>query len=606
MTRVFLALCLCLLLVQPARPQAADPAAALEGLWVSETVFPPALKGELVVRRSGAAWTASIGGRTAPFQASGDQVRFAFGRDGGYRGRLTRAGAIDGYWLRPSGETQDRADPGGSGQPFTTPLVLRRTGPHEWRGEVSPLDDRFTLYLSVFRNAEGAWMGAFRNPEQNARGGASQFNVSRAGDAVTFLVKYDGGEIRHEGRLVGDPERLRIRWEGVGRELELVRRTPEQAAGFFPRPPGSPPYAYRKPDQLADGWRTARAADTGLDEAALASAVQAIIDSDPRARPPTLMHSMLVAHRGRLVLEEYFFGYGRETPHDVRSAGKTFSSILMGVARRRGVDIGPETRAYDLFAPRGPFANSDERKSRITLGHLMTHSAGLACNDNDDNSPGNEGAMQGQDAQPDWWKYTLDLPMAFEPGTRYAYCSANINLVGGALTVATGTWLPELFDRELARPLQFGTYHWNLTPLGEGYLGGGAFIRPRDMLKVGQMYLDGGVWNGRRIVDRAWIAQTTAPVMAITPETTGYSEEDFGNFYGRGVDGYAWHLGELKVGERAVRTYAATGNGGQVIMVVPDYELVVVFTGGNYGQGGVWGRWGGEIVGGKILPAIRR
>ena len=85
---------------------------------------------------------------------------------------------------------------------------------------------------------------------------------------------------------------------------------------------------------------------------------------------------------------------------------------------------------------------------------------------------------------------------------RYAYCSANINLVGGALTAATRTWLPEFFERTVARPLQFGRYHWNLMPNGEGYLGGGAFLRPRDLLKVGQAYLDGGVWHGRRIVDR--------------------------------------------------------------------------------------------------------
>ena len=83
----------------------------------------------------------------------------------------------------------------------------------------------------------------------------------------------------------------------------------------------------------------------------------------------------------------------------------------------------------------GPFANPDPRKAQITLAHLMTHSAGLACNDNDDDSPGNEGTMQGQTRQPDWWRYTLDLPQAHDPGSRYAYCSANINLVGGALTI---------------------------------------------------------------------------------------------------------------------------------------------------------------------------
>jgi CubicO group peptidase (beta-lactamase class C family) len=315
---------------------------------------------------------------------------------------------------------------------------------------------------------------------------------------------------------------------------------------------------------------------------------------------------LLVAYRGRLVLEEYFFGYDRDTPHDLRSAGKTFASVMLGAAMMRGTPISPETRIAPLLARLGPFANPDPRKDRITLAQLLTHSAGLACNDNDDASPNNEGTMQAQHAQPDWWKYTLDLPMAHDPGTRYAYCSANINLVGGALTAATRTWLPDYFEETVARPLQFGRHHWNLMPTGEGYQGGGAFLRPRDLLKLGQAFLDGGVWNGRRIVPASWIAESTRQRIEVSPETTGYSEAEFGNYYARGADGLAWHLGALNANGRTIRTYAATGNGGQLLIVVPDYDLAMVFTGGNYGQGGVWGRWGQTIVADRIIPALGR
>lgn len=595
------------LLNAPAAAQAlTDSVDALEGMWVSETVYSAALSGELIVRRVGDAWQASIAGVYAKSAVDGGAVRLAFGAHGRFRGALARSGTIDGFWLRPSGETEDRADPGGSGQPFATPLVLRRVARNEWRGEVAPLDDRFTLYLSIFRDEQGALSAAFRNPEMNARGGASRFEVTREGDAVRFLARFDGGEIRHDGVVLRDPERLRIFWRDVGRELELTRRAPERAAAFFPRPPGSLPYVYRRPPEIGDGWRTDRARDVGINEDALEGAVQKIIDSDPTARPPTLMHSMLIARRGRLVLEEYFFGHDRDTVHDIRSAGKTFASILMGAAMRDGVNISPQARVYELFVARGPFAHPDARKAEITLGHLMTHTAGLACNDNDDASPGNEGTMWTQDAEPDWWKYTLDLPMAYDPGARYAYCSANINLVGGALTVMTGVWLPEYFHRMIARPLQFGRYHWNLSPSGDGYLGGGAFMRPRDLLKVGQMYLDGGVWRGRRIVGRDWVAQSTAPRMQITPQTTGYSEDEFPNYYSRSVDGYAWHRNGVRAGERVVEAYEANGNGGQVLIVVPEYDLTVVFTGGNYLQGGVWGRWRDDIVGNVIIPSIWR
>jgi CubicO group peptidase (beta-lactamase class C family) len=214
--------------------------------------------------------------------------------------------------------------------------------------------------------------------------------------------------------------------------------------------------------------------------------------------------------------------------------------------------------------------------------------------------------MTTQTQQPDWWKYALDLRQVYDPGTHYAYCSANTNLVGGAVTKATATWLPQFFEETVARPLQFRRYHYLTTPTDEGYQAGGAFVLPRDLLKIGQAYLAGGVWNGRRIVSEEWVKESTAPHIGITPATTGMSEEEFANSYARGADALAWHLNELRSGGRIYKEYEASGNGGQLLIVVPDADLVVVFTGGNYMQGGIWGRWRQTIVGDQIIPAIRR
>jgi CubicO group peptidase (beta-lactamase class C family) len=334
--------------------------------------------------------------------------------------------------------------------------------------------------------------------------------------------------------------------------------------------------------------------------------VRQLASADPSDRRPSLIHSLLVAYRGRLVIEEYFFGFDRERPHDLRSAGKTFASVMLGAAMMRGVNVSPETGIYTLFGGVEAVANAESRKPRVTLASLMTHTSGLACDDNDDASPGNEDTMQNQRSQPDWWRYTLDLPLLHEPGQRYAYCSANINLVGGALTKATGTWLPEFFDRAVARPLQFGPYHWNLMPNDEGYLGGGSWLRPRDLLKVGQVYLDGGTWRGQRIVAADWVTQSTAPRIHISPATTGLDADQFGEAYIEADDAYAWHLGVIRSGERTYHDYTATGNGGQLLLVIPELEMVVVFTGGNYRQGGIWLRWPDEIVGQHLIPALRR
>ena len=526
---------------------------------------------------------------------------------GRFRGRLTDDGRIlAGFWIRP-GVTADPRYPGGSSQSFAMPIVLERRAPGTWGTDVPSLEDSFTLYLKIFRGEQGALLGAFRNPDQNSTGGAQQFGVSRAGNTVRFAAggTADKPQLELTGTLVNSAT-LRLHWPDLDRAVELRRRDPAEAAAFFPRPRQPLLYRYRMPVLTRDGWPVARPASVGIDQAALTRLVRRLASADPAARRPSLIHSLLVARRGKLVLEEYFFGYDREQVHDTRSAGKTFASVLLGAAMRRGVPVAPDSKIYELMNYRAPFANPDPRKARITLAHLMTHTSGLACDDNDDASPGNEGTMQAQARQPDWWKYTLDLPMAHEPGTRYAYCSANTNLVGGALTAASGAWLPELFDQLVARPLQFGRYHWNLQPNDEGYLGGGAWLRPRDLLKVGQAYLDGGTWRGTRIVDEAWVRESTSPRFHISPATTGLSQEQFGEAYLEADDGYAWHLGRVRSGEKSFPSYAATGNGGQILLVVPELELAVVFTGGNYRQGGIWLRWVDDIVGGDIIPAMKR
>ncbi len=131
-------------------------------------------------------------------------------------------------------------------------------------------------------------------------------------------------------------------------------------------------------------------------------------------------------------------------------------------------------------------------------------------------------------------------------------------------------------------------------------------MRPRDLLKIGQAYLDGGAWRGRRIVDASWVTRSTAPHVKISPATTGLDPSRFPELYLEGDDAYAWHRYGVRSGQHTYREYGATGNGGQVLIVVPEFDLVVVFTGGNYLQGGIWNRWRDEIVGAQIIPAIRR
>ncbi|MEQ1756311.1 MAG: serine hydrolase [Micropepsaceae bacterium] len=568
----------------------------LEGVWVSDTPFVRP-SGELLVTRDKDRWSATIGNLLATSTPDRDTVKFSFA-DGqtSFRGHIDRNNRIDGFWIQE----------GVSDQPLASPLILESVDRTHWKATVPDLGLGFTLYLQILRREDGVLIGAFRNPQINTRGGSSRFHVEHKGTTVRFLERNDGQQgIIHEATLEQNPERLKLMWPQFRRELELTRATPTQAASYFPRPQGSE-YKYKAPDQSDDGWQSAHADATGLDEGALTPLVRQIAQYQPSDRQPNLIHSLLVAHKGRLVLEEYFFGHDRNTLHDMRSASKTFASVLLGSEIYRGTKISPTSRIVDLMKSRGPVASKSDMKGRITLAHLMTHTSGLACDDNDEKSPGGEEQLQTQTGESDWWKFTLDLPMRHEPGTRYAYCSAGMNLVGGALKQVSGMSLPELFDREVARPLQFGPYAWNLAPNGEGYLGGGARLRPRDLLKIGQTYLNGGVWNGRRIVSSEWIKSSTVPVVEVNETTTGLTSEDFANVYTGGADALAWHSFPITAGGRTYREYEAAGNGGQLLIVIPELDLALVMTGGNYGQGAIWTKWRDQFVASAIIPAITK
>jgi CubicO group peptidase (beta-lactamase class C family) len=225
----------------------------------------------------------------------------------------------------------------------------------------------------------------------------------------------------------------------------------------------------------------------------------------------------------------------------------------------------------------------------------MDMTSGLACDDHDPSSPGGEDLMQMQTTQNDWYKFALDLPMARTPGGEQAvYCASDVNLLGGIVKNATGEWLPEFFDHYFARPLQISSYHLNLMPTGDAYLGGGLYMRPRDQLKLGQLYLSGGVWNGTRILSEAWVKDSVERHSGFPPVIP--SDTDHGYTY-------AWHTRRLQAGGKEFRDYYAAGNGGQYVLVLPDLDMVVGITGGDYSERDKFFPWESQLVPQYIIPA---
>ncbi len=538
---------------------AQQPDADLVGLWGVETSFGPQVRGPFTLERGSGSWTLRVGGLEVSAPVTGDEIRISLPSGlGELRGRIDRA-----FWIQPRGNLP----------PYASPVTLRPAGTNAWRGEIAPLDDRFSLYLNITRNDDGSLRGAFHNPEMNWTGRAAWFRVERDGEGIK-LIDPATGRVRFVQPYDAGQRQIAMEF---GAPIALTPRTRDQAVGFAPRTPPASSYRYRAPLDRGDGWKTARARDAGLDEELLRKFVEHIIQSDPAAANSPRIHSLLIARHGKLVLEEYFFGFTPERPHDLRSASKTFTSVMAGIAMDHNESLTIDSPIDPAFP-------------KITLGHLLTHSSGLACDDNDEKSPGNEDVMQNQQRQNDWYRYFLDLPVAHPPGKTYAYCSAGINFAAGMVAKTTRAWLPEFFDRHIARPLQIDRYHVNLMPNGEAYGGGGIHMRPRDFLKLGETYLRGGVWNGKRIVSKEWVRTSTAHQI----ETSD-----------GGSDGYGWHRYKLRVGEREYDEYEASGNGGQFLIVVPELDLAVVITAGNYNQYRIWRTFRDELVPRYILPAVR-
>jgi CubicO group peptidase (beta-lactamase class C family) len=208
----------------------------------------------------------------------------------------------------------------------------------------------------------------------------------------------------------------------------------------------------------------------------------------------------------------------------------------------------------------------DPRKQKILVENLLTMSAGLDCDDDNDNSPGNEGLMQSQLKDKDYYHFALNVPMAFEPGAKAIYGSALPNLLGGVIAADRNAWLPEYFRDKFAKPLNIDEYYVPLAPEGQAYMGGGVRLKPRDFMKLGQLMLNGGLWKGMRVVDKAYVEQSTRARYDLN-----------GLHYG-----YLWWLMKYPYRGGSVEAFAALGNGGQVVLVVPKLSLVFGCVAGNY------------------------
>lgn len=363
---------------------------------------------------------------------------------------------------------------------------------------------------------------------------------------VIYRGKVDFATGRINGRLFyGEKE---------GPEMDLLLDDPDRIPGLRACPKDAPAYVYTRPPVTADQWTTGDCEEAGITHEDVAGMVNAICEGDAG-----VIHSLLLIAGGNLVVEEYFHGYGRDDLHRLASVTKSVSSLLVGAAIDQGKISGVDTPVLSFFPDLEEPA--DKGWQAETLHHLLSMSMGLDW--------GSGGDSHG--TGPEFFQRILKRKLAHEPGTHWAYQSANVNLLAGVIKEATGQHADVFAERNLFGPLGITAYDWSyMAKDGYRLMDGSLQLRPRDMAKLGMLLRNQGLWQGRRVVSAEWIRQSTAPQISTDgPEKYGYF----------------WWLGEFPGRDGVEPVVFANGHGSQFIAWLPERDLIVVTTGGNEDNG---------------------
>jgi CubicO group peptidase (beta-lactamase class C family) len=248
--------------------------------------------------------------------------------------------------------------------------------------------------------------------------------------------------------------------------------------------------------------------------------------------------------------------------HTMQSVSKTVTSITIGIARMRNEFTASLDAPIVQFFGGRKIANLDDRKKRITLRHLLTMTAGLEWHEElayDD--PKNSADIM--EASRDWAQYVIDQPMANEPGKVFVYNSGATVLLAHIFKKVTGKNIDDYADEHLFKPLGM-RFYWKHSPTGLPDTEGGLYLSAHDLAKIGQLFLKDGMWEGKEIVSAAWIKDSVTPHIVVPGGDWKY--------------GYQWWMQPIGSSPEDI-TWFARGFGGQQLIVLPEYDIVAVFTG---------------------------
>lgn len=304
--------------------------------------------------------------------------------------------------------------------------------------------------------------------------------------------------------------------------------------------------------------------------------------------------SVLVAKDGKLIYEKYYNDADVDSKHNVRSGTKTIATFLTGLAIDKGFIGSEKDKIYKHLQHKMPVKNPDPRKENITIEDLLTMSCMLETDDNNYVSRGHEERMYYIE---DWTQFLLDLPVRSYPfnpppseqpyGRFFHYSSAQAAAVSEIVQSAIGSPADEFLKKNLFNPLEITDYKLHYTPAKFINTAGGSEYRSRDFLKMIQLCLQNGKWDGKQVISKEWIDK------ASTPKASARDGVDYGYFLWINPFGK----------DKKYDAYYMAGNGGNKIVAIPELNTTVVITTTNYNNRNAHG-YSDELMNDYIIPSL--
>ena len=350
-------------------------------------------------------------------------------------------------------------------------------------------------------------------------------------------------------------------------------------------------YTYKQPVQLADGWQTAKPRPQDISLTKLEDGVRAVMAGEyPR------IHSILIAHQGKLIFEEYFPGhdyegerkdYDHTMPHSLGSIAKSLTTLVFGIAYDQGY-IGDFDSSIIAWYPE--YGGPDRvEKETITVRHLLTMQSGLEWNEHDVSYNSHFNDMNRLIRSKNPVDFMLNKRFVDEPGTRFTYNCGCTNLLADIIYRTTDQHIDEFAEENLFKPLAISTAEWFTSPQGTVIAGVRIDLLPRDLLRIGQLIMQNGMWENKQIISEEWLRLMLNPSVTIDDWQVDY--------------GFQWWLpGVIDPStQKLLKPYMAGGRGGQWLMVYPEQNFILVMTGGNYDSDDASYAWHDDY----FLPALK-